>query len=455
MNLDKINSIHFIGIGGISMSGLAMLMLNKGKKVSGSDAKKSKTTENLLSAGATVYYEHIAANIKNVDLVVYSSAVSDENPEIKFALTNNIPVLSRGVFLGLLMKDFEYSINISGTHGKTSTTGFITSIFEESEENATIMIGGMLDKINGNVKIGDSKFFITEACEYKDNFLNFFPTHSIILNIEEDHLDYFKDIDHIISSFEKFAKKTLIGGFLFINTDDKNINKMNLQANERIISFGIKSKSKYQALNISFNKLDYPSFDVFINEELVHFELQVPGFHSLYNSLAAIALAAECKIPSSIIVKGINLYTGTHRRFDRKGYYNNALIVDDYAHHPSAIKITLDSVQRMDKNKTIVIFQPHTYTRTYSLLDDFAESFTGVDLLIITDIYAAREADTGTVHSKDLCDKILQFNPNIKLEYISNFEDIVNYLKKVIEPNDIVITMGAGTVTEISDLLVK
>ncbi len=453
MDINKFNSIHFIGIGGISMSGLAMLMLTRGKKVSGSDAKKSKTTDHLVESGAHVYYHHTSDNIKEVDLVVYSSAVSPENPEIRYALEHNIPVINRGVFLGLVMKDFESSINISGTHGKTSTTGFISSIFEESSENATIMIGGMLDKIGGNVKIGDEKVFITEACEYKENFLNFFPTHSVILNIEEDHLDYFKDINHIISSFEKFALKTLEVGYVFLNTDDKNIHKMNLPSSDKIITFGLNEDAIYRAENIKFDASSCPSFTVNIHGKDVSFTLSVPGYHNLYNALAAISVAAFFDIPADIITSGINQYAGTHRRFDKKGYYHGALIVDDYAHHPSAIKITLDSVSRMPLKKKIVIFQPHTYSRTHALLDEFAQSFENADLLLITDIYAAREKDTGLVHSKDVLAQIKTFNPKLDARYISNFDEAVHILSEVASEGDLIITLGAGNVNDICERL--
>lgn len=449
-------SIHLIGIGGVSMSAIAKILVHKGFNVSGSDMKSSKSTESLQKDGIKVYIGHREANVKNKDLVIYTAAIDlSNNPEIIGAKNFDIPMISRAEILGMIMKSYDNSIAIAGTHGKTTSTSMISLIMNETDYDPTIMIGGNLKEINGNLKIGSDKVLIAEACEYKESFTKFFPTIGVILNIDEDHLDYFTDIDHIISAFIKFSKLIPKDGFLVANNDDYNVKKIYSHVDCNVVTIGINIDSEYQGKNITYNDQGYPVFDVYHNNELLErFTLSVPGIHNIYNSLSSIAIAHKMNIPVEYIKERLYSFKGTDRRFDILGDYNGiAKVVDDYAHHPNAIKASLQAANKMSHNRIWTIFQPHTFTRTKALLLDFAKSFNESDKIIITDIYAAREIDTGEIHSRDLV-KQLQLE-GIDALYISSFEDIKEHIKSNVEKNDIVITMGAGNIYEIGYDLVE
>lgn len=444
--------VHFIGIGGISMSGLAEILLNAGYTVSGSDMKNSEIIKSLKEKGAIIYIGHDKNNINDADLVVYTSAISKDNPEYIEAIEKNVVTVDRATFLGQLMKMYESSIAVSGTHGKTTTTAMISVILEHSNLDPTILLGGVLDSIGGNVKIGKKDIFLTEACEYRGNFLKFNPNIGIILNIEEDHLDYFRNIDHIIETFADFAALLPKDGFLVINNDDINTSKIINKANCNIVTFGIKNESNYKAGDISFTKYGFPKFKLIINNsEEYNVTLKVMGIHNVYNALASIATAHKLNIPISTIIEAIESYTGTHRRFETKGIINGIRIIDDYAHHPTEIKATLNAAKKLPHNKIWCVFQPHTYTRTKALLNEFSESFYDADNIIVTDIYAAREKDTGLVHSKDLVDLLI--SKGINCLYINSFKDIVDYLTKQTNEGDIVLTIGAGDIYKVGEML--
>ncbi|SHH43002.1 UDP-N-acetylmuramate--L-alanine ligase [Caloranaerobacter azorensis DSM 13643] len=444
--------VHFIGIGGISMSGLAEILLNAGYIVSGSDIKNSDIIESLKKKGAAIYIGHNKNNINGADLIVYTSAISKDNPEYTEAIKRNIVTVDRATFLGQLMRMYKSSIAVSGTHGKTTTTAMMSVILEHANLEPTILLGGVLDSIGGNVKIGKENIFLTEACEYKGNFLKFNPNISIILNIEEDHLDYFKDIEHIVETFANFAALLPRNGLLVINNDDINTPKIINKVNCNIVTFGIKNKSNYKADDISFTSNGFPNFRLIINDSKEYrINLKVIGIHNVYNALAAIATAHYLNIPINTIIEAIENYTGTHRRFEIKGSINGIKIIDDYAHHPTEIKATLNAAKKLPHNKIWCVFQPHTYTRTKALLDEFSESFYDADNVIIADIYAAREKDTGLIHSKDLADLLI--NKGIKSLYIDNFKDIVNYLLKQANEGDIILTVGAGDIYKVAEML--
>ncbi|QIB28043.1 UDP-N-acetylmuramate--L-alanine ligase [Caloranaerobacter azorensis] len=444
--------VHFIGIGGISMSGLAEILLNAGYIVSGSDIKNSDIIESLKKKGAAIYIGHNKNNINGADLIVYTSAISKDNPEYTEAIKRNIVTVDRATFLGQLMRMYKSSIAVSGTHGKTTTTAMISVILEHANLEPTILLGGVLDSIGGNVKIGKENIFLTEACEYKGNFLKFNPNISIILNIEEDHLDYFKDIEHIVETFANFAALLPRNGLLVINNDDINTPKIINKVNCNIVTFGIKNKSNYKADDISFTSNGFPNFRLIINDSKEYrINLKVIGIHNVYNALAAIATAHYLNIPINTIIEAIENYTGTHRRFEIKGSINGIRIIDDYAHHPTEIKATLNATKKLPHNKIWCVFQPHTYTRTKALLNEFSESFYDADNVIITDIYAAREKDTGLIHSKDLVDLLI--NKGIKSLYIDNFKDIVDYLLKQANEGDIILTVGAGDIYKVAEML--
>ena len=445
--------VHFIGIGGVSMSGLAAVLLNAGYKVSGSDSKESEITNRLKEEGAKIYIGHSKDNLQDVDVVVYTAAIPSDNPEIIKAKEDNLILMDRAEFLGQIMKGHKFNVAVAGTHGKTTTTSMISHVALSADLDPTILVGGNLKSIGGNVKIGHSDHFITEACEYVDSFLNFNPKIAIVLNIEEDHLDYFSGIDEIKASFNKFGKLLPKDGYFVINGDNPNMDILH-DVKAKAIKFGKKESNDVIIENIEFDDLGCGSFDLnYMGKKLTGFKLSVPGLHNIYNATSAIIVSLVSGIDLETIQEGILAYTGVGRRFERKGEYNNAAVIDDYAHHPTEIKATLSTAKRFKKGTLWCVFQPHTYSRTISLLDEFAEAFYSADKVIITDIYAAREDDPGTVHSKDLVQK-LQHN-NVDAIYISEFDDIVKYLKENVQPNDVVITTGAGPIYLVGEQLIK
>lgn len=446
--------IHFIGIGGISMSGLAEILLHEDYKVSGSDMKDSPIINKLRKKGADVYIGHNEENLGDADLVIYTDAISEDNPELLEAINRNITILDRGRFLGSLMKAYDDSIAVSGTHGKTTTTGMISIILNESEIKPTILLGGELDQIGGNVKLGDNSCLLTEACEYKGNILKFFPTLGVILNIDADHLDYFRDLEHIIQTFSSFAQSIPSNGTLVLNNDDDNVLRVTEKTNCNIITFGFKENSTYRIKeDMELDDLGLPIYTLVVDNKQYEVKLSVMGLHNVYNSLAAIATTHALGVPMETIIDSIKLYTGTHHRLETKGTFNNIRVIDDYAHHPTAVKATLKTIKNIAKNNVWAVFQPHTYTRTLSLLDDFGKSFNDVDKVIITDIYAAREKDTGVIHSKDLVDKLK--SNKVDAVYINDFNDIANYLIKNSNPGDIILTIGAGDVFRVGEILLN
>ena len=445
--MDKLNHVHFIGIGGVSMSGIAKILLHRGIKVSGSDFAMGKSTEELISLGADVTIGHSADNIKNPDLVVYTAAISKDNPELMQARSKGIETISRAEMLGRIMKNYKKAISVAGTHGKTTTTSMMSHVLIKACLDPTIMVGGDLNIINGNLRIGKGDYFITESCEYCRSFLSFFPTVGIILNVEEDHLDYYKDIDDIKSAFSDFVRLIPKDGTLVVCADDTNALECASFALCTPITYGLYD-GKYRAKNIMFDDFGYPGFDVYNKEEkIMSLKLNVAGKHNILNALSVVAASLEMGIDTEHIKSGLESFTGTKRRFEKKGYYNGALIIDDYAHHPTEIDSAFDCVNKIKHNNVWCVFQPHTYTRTLALFEDFVKVLSKIDNLIIADIYAAREKDTGLVSSKDLADKI----PGAL--YMQSFEDIADFIKKSACKGDIIITIGAGNVYEIGDMI--
>ena len=448
-------NIHFIGIGGISMSALAEICLNKGYNVSGSDIGKSAMTEKLQAQGAKIYIGQKKENIVDgLDIVVYTAAIHPDNEELMAAKNKNILTINRAAFLGQIMREYKNSIAVSGTHGKTTTTSMLSTIFCSTNLDPTILVGGNLKSIGGNVKIGNSQNFITEACEYTDSFLNFNPKIAIVLNIEEDHLDYFSGIEEIKASFNKFGKLLPKDGHFIINGDSPNTDGILHDVKASVIKYGKESSNDVIISNIHFSDNGSGSFDLsYFGKNLGNFQLSVPGVHNIYNATSAIIVSLVSGISVEDIKASITKYTGVGRRFEIKGTYNDALIVDDYAHHPTELKATLAASKKLKKSTLWCVFQPHTYSRTKSLLNEFGEAFYSADKVIITDIYAAREDDPGDIHSKDLVEKL--YHNNVDVTYISKFEDIVKYLKENIQPNDLLITAGAGPVYQIGEMLLK
>ena len=443
--------IHMIGIGGVSMSGLAEILKNKGYIVTGSDINSTHLTDTLTENNIPVFFNHDEKNVIGADAVIYTAAIKKDNPEYLYAQINNIPLIERSVLLGEITKMFNNTIAIAGTHGKTTTTSMLSVAFLEANMDPTISVGGELPAINSNYKIGNSEYFLTEACEYVESFLTLSPHCAIILNIEEDHLDYYKDINHIISSFNKFADKIDSNGYLVINNDDTNCANVSSQASR--ITFGIETPSRFMAKNINMNS-DFTEFDFVENDKTItKIKLIVPGKHNIYNALACLSVCKLYNLPIEKVVDALSTFTGAKRRFEFKGSKNGILIYDDYAHHPSEIKATLKAAKSKQKNKIWCVFQPHTYTRTKALLNEFSESFYDADTVIITDIYAAREKDTGEISAKDLVDKISSTSNNAI--YIKDFENIESYLVENAKENDLVFTIGAGNVYKIGEDLLR
>lgn len=444
--------VHFVGIGGISMSGLAEILLERGYTVTGSDLKESHIIRKLREKGAKVFIGHDAANVQGARLVVHTAAVKADNPEIEEANKKGIPVIDRATLLGQVMEAYPYSIAVSGSHGKTTTTSMLSTILLHADLNPTILVGGELDAIGGNVRTGSGPYFITEACEYVESFLHFKPYIAIILNIDADHLDYFKDINHVYQAFSKFAHLVPQNGYTVGCIDDPLVAKLLPQLQCKAVSYGINGPADWKACDIHYSSMGTACFKVYHKGEYVgDLDLSVPGKHNVYNALAATAAAYVLGIPFKVIKEALASYKGTHRRLEFKGKRNDVTILDDYAHHPTEIKAILETVQCYPHNRIWCVFQPHTYTRTKKLFDQFVHAFKQADRLIITDIYAAREKDTGEIHSRDLVKAITQTGQPCM--YMQTFEEIANYLKSNISPGDIVITVGAGDVYRVGDML--
>ncbi|HWQ78054.1 MAG TPA: UDP-N-acetylmuramate--L-alanine ligase [Anaerovoracaceae bacterium] len=457
LNLRNFKHVHCIGIGGIGLSAIAEIFLTRGYQVSGSDMKESEITDKLIGRGAAVYLGHRAKNIAGADLVVYSSAVAQDNPEIAAAGESGIPIASRAEVLGALMKEYENSIAIAGTHGKTTTTSMISLILENYGKDPTILVGGNLLEINGNVKVGHSGYFVTEACEYMDSFLNLNPRIEIILNIDSDHLDYFKDIEHIASSFEKFANLVPADGTVIAFDANPFVNSIIDDLNSNVVTFGFNERCGYYAADIEFNSSGMPSFQVHHGGEvLCTMQLSIPGEHNIANALAAFACCHGLGVPVESIASTLEAYTGTQRRFDVIGVTQNGItVVDDYAHHPTEIKATLKAAQNVPHKELWCLFQPHTYTRTLALFDEFAESFDAADKIVMAEIYAAREKNIYRISSRELVNEIKRVHPEKDVYYFGNFEEIASFVINNAQCGDLVITMGAGDIYKVAEIILE
>ena len=456
IDLSKYRKIHCIGIGGIGLSAIAEILLSRGYSVSGSDMKESDITDRLRQTGAIIYLEHVAENVEGADLVVYSAAIAEENPEMVRAKELGIPTASRAEILGFLMDEYPNSIAISGTHGKTTTTSMVSVILEKNKLEPTILVGGYLSEIDGNYKVGDGSFFVTEACEYRDSFLSLRPYIEVILNIDSDHLDYFKDIEHIVRSFDSFAKNIKPGGNIIAYDANPFINRI-IKDIEGAITYGYNPSCTYAISDVKFDTNGMPSFNIsYRGEPQGTMELSVPGEHNILNATAAFACCHQLGVASVDIIRELKLYTGTKRRFDIIGKAKDGVtVVDDYAHHPTEIKATLSAAQNLMHNKIWCLFQPHTYTRTLALFDDFIDSFKGADILVLTDIYAAREKDIYNISSDKLAERIKLAHPEIEVVYIKDFDEIASKVLAEAERDDLVITMGAGDIYKVGQIILE
>lgn len=454
IKLSDYRHIHCVGIGGIGLSAIAEILLDRGYIVSGSDMKESEITDKLIEKGARIFLGHREKNVEGADLLVYSAAVGETNPERVRAEQLGILQVTRAELLGVLMDEYKKSIAVSGTHGKTTTTSMISLVLANAQKDPTILVGGNLEDIKGNARVGKSQFFITEACEYMDSFLSLRPNIEIILNIDSDHLDYFKDVDHIVSSFKKFTSQVSEGGKIIAYDANPFVNAA-VNGLDNVITFGLSNNCDYYARDIAFNESGRPVFNVYSKEnKLARVQLAIPGEHNILNSLATFACCHSLGIKEEIIADTLSKFTGTQRRFDIVGTTMTGVqIIDDYAHHPTEIKATLSAAQNVPHKSLWCLFQPHTYTRTIALFDEFAQSFGDADKLVIAEIYAAREKNIHKISSEALAQKIKELHPEKYVCYISDFEKMSDYIMANAEEGDIVITMGAGDIYKVGEMI--
>ena len=455
INFEQPVHVHFIGIGGISMSGLAEVLLEENFTVSGSDNKESALTDHLEKAGAKIFYGQKASNIiDGIDVVVYTAAIHEDNEEFQAAVQKGLPMLSRAELLGQLMTNYDIPIAVSGTHGKTTTTSMISHILLAGEMDPTISVGGILKAIGGNIRVGNSEIFVTEACEYTNSFLHFYPKYSIILNVEAEHLDFFKDIQDVRNSFHHFASNTKPDGMILVNGDIENCEELTAGLTQEVHTFGLSEHCEFHPADISFNEKACATFTAMQgNTKLLTVTLNIPGMHNVCNALAAIALCLELGISKEAIAAGLLAFGGADRRFQYKGSFDGVTVIDDYAHHPTEIAATLTAAANYPHKRLILAFQPHTYSRTKAFLDDFARVLSAADVVVLADIYAAREKNTYGISSKDLLEKLKE--NGTECYYFPNFDEIEQFLSKKCMNGDLLITMGAGDIVNVGeDLLI-
>ena len=454
MDFSKYKHVHCLGIGGIGLSAVAEILRDRGYIVSGTDIHPSKVTRHLEYLGIKVFTEHKPENVEGVDAIVYSAAVSEENPEVVRAHQLGIPLFSRAEVLGMIMDDYENSVAICGTHGKTTVTSMTSLILRNAEYKPTILVGGNLPQINGNVEIGGTKYFVTEACEYMDSFLQLKPSIGVILNIDSDHLDYFKTMDHIVQSFSTFVEQIPPHGIIIAFGDNPFVRSI-LKDHTNKITYGYSESNDFYAENIKFNENGFPGFDIcHKGSKVASLELNVPGEHNVLNAMAAFVTTSYLGVDIPVIQQTLKEYSGTNRRFDYIGTTEKGVkVIDDYAHHPTEIKATLAAAKNVKHNKLWLIFQPHTYTRTKALFNEFVDAFLDADVVILTDIYAAREKDVYNISSYKLVTAMKAKHPDKPVYYVKDFEDIAKYIEKFAGKDDIVMTMGAGDVYKVGDML--
>ena len=445
--------VYFVGIGGISMSGLAEILLSEGFRISGSDMKQSPLCDKLSSLGASIYYGQSVSHIdESVDLVVFTAAIHEDNPEYIRMKELGIPSLTRAELLGQLMRNYKLPIAISGTHGKTTTTSMVAEVLLASDTDPTLSIGGILKSIEGNIRIGKSSYFVTEACEYTNSFLSFFPKIGIILNVEEDHMDFFKDIHEIVESFHKFAALLPADGCLILNDEIEHKEAIMKDLDCKILRYGFTEDCDYYATDISYDELGHGIYTlVRKNGTSTKVALGVPGRHNISNSLAVFALSDLLELAEENTKAALKQFVGTERRFEYKGQLGDITIIDDYAHHPTEITATLTAAANFPHKRLWCIFQPHTYTRTKAFLKEFAQSLSAADKIILAPIYAARETDTLGISSVNLKEEIEKLGKECL--YFDTFDEIENYLLENSINGDLLITMGAGDIVKVGENL--
>lgn len=442
---------HLIGIGGVSMSSLGEVLNGMGLVITGSDMFESDNVKNLRKLGIDIKLGHSADNItEDIDFIVRTAAVHDDNPEIIRAHELCIPVFERSQAWGTVSKDYTNALCVAGTHGKTTTTSMCTHILMAADKDPTVMIGGTLPLLNAGHRVGHGNTIVMEACEYYNSFLSFHPTVAVILNVEADHLDFFKDLDDVMSSFRKFALRTPEkGGYVVANYDDRNTMEVVKDIDRKVITFGLTDKADVYAENIECIGAN-STFDIMYKGRFfTTVTLHVPGMHNIKNALAATAASICLGIRPTAVKYGLAGFNGAGRRFEFKGKFNGADVYDDYAHHPGELKCLLDAVENLNYNRTVLVFQPHTYSRTAALFEDFIEQLRRTDKLVLAEIYAARETNTIGISSANLAARIKG------AEFYPTFEELEDRLREIAQPGDIILTVGAGNVYKIGEHLTK
>ena len=455
INIKDYKHIYMVGIGGISMSGIAVILKKWDYIVSGSDGVKSNQTDWLEENGIKVNIGQVKENItEDIDLIVYTAAVKQDNPELVRARELNIPAVERGMFLGELTKLFKDTIGIAGTHGKTSTTSMVASAFLEAEYDPSIQVGAILKAIDGNYRVGNSDYFIIEACEYCDSYLNFHQRSAIVLNIDNDHLDYFKNIDNIQKSFEKYVALLPEDGYLVLNRDDERCYNLRHSSKANIITVGATNEADWHYDNVIFDDEGYPTYDVYkLDEFKGKITLKVAGMHNVFNSLCCVALCDAYGIDIETVAKALIKFDGASRRLEYKCMLNGAKVYDDYGHHPTEIMATVKGVKNKKYNESWVVFEAHTYSRLKEHLHNFALALQHFDHIIMIDIYAAREVNTFDIHESDLINELNKLGKDAI--HISNHDEVIKYLQDNVKDGDIVLTLGAGNVTKIANKLME
>lgn len=447
--LSQVKRIHFVGIGGSGMCPIAEILHHKGYELTGSDTNESDTLQRIRSYQIPVTMGHKPENVGSAELVVYTAAVKQDNPELVAAHEKGIPTVERSEMLGMVTKRYPNTVAVSGTHGKTTTTALITQIFVNAGIDPSAIIGGKLPFIGGNGRVGKSDTIVCEACEYVDTFLHLHPAISVILNVDADHLDYFKNLDNIIKSFRQFAMQT--SQLLVINGDDVNSRKaVEGLTHAQILTFGLDAQNDYYAVNLADTKQACEKFTVMKRgEKLCDVNLSIPGKHNIYNALAAVATADYLGVAPACIAESLHQFTGVHRRFEVLGNFGGVTVADDFAHHPTELTATLTAAMNMGYRQVWAVFQPHTYSRTSMLLNDFAKALSIPDHAVLSEILAVREVNTYNIYAKDLAEKV----PGCV--WFPTFEEIAEYVMAHAQEKDLILTLGGGDVYKCANLIVR
>lgn len=447
----RIKKIHFVGIGGIGMSGIAELLLNQGYRVSGSDLRESDTTRRLAELGGEIMIGHTAENVAECDVVVTSTAVKAENPEVVEAHRQHVAVIPRAEMLAELMR-MKYGIAIAGTHGKTTTTSMLSLVLHHAGIDPTAVIGGKLDAFGSNAKLGRGKFLVAEADESDGSFMHLSPTIAVVTNIDADHLDFYSGLDEIKQIFIDFINKVPFYGRAVLCLDDPNVQEILPEVKKRYLTYGFNSQADFHASEVR-HRQGRTSFTAhFQGQELGRISFRMPGRHNVLNALAVIAVAHELGVPFQTIIGGFRNFGGLQRRFQLRDEVNGVMIIDDYGHHPAEIKATLAAAKSGWKKRVVAVFQPHRYSRTAALFEDFQTAFYQADLLLVTDVYAAGEEAIEGATGEALAQGVIEHGHK-ETYYRSSFEEVTELLAELVEPGDLVVTLGAGNVNQICQLL--